>query len=266
MNSKTFRMAALFAACILLLLSPVGAASIDFNPSSVTVQRATTAEISLVLDSAPSGLAGYDLVIRLSNPAIAEIANVSYPSWASLFNTTENADGSVRISAVDLSRRIESGSTGITLGSITLQGLSSGSSSILMESVNMDADGGGVISPVVSTGLISVPGTVTGPSGGGGGGGGDSNPPVTRTPSPTMTQSSTATSPGTPSTQTPVITQTTAIPATVLTIETAIPTTAVTSTGEDMAIPWMWIGLGVIVLGIMILVAFLAWQKEQRNT
>ena len=108
-------------ACTVLALFPAGAASIQMTPSSVTVQKSATAEISLVLDDAPSGLAGYDLVIRLSNPGIAEITEITYPSWASLFNTTRNADGSVRISGVDISRQVSPGATAVPLATLKIR-------------------------------------------------------------------------------------------------------------------------------------------------
>lgn len=81
MKSSTAHLITSFVACTMFLLSPTAATSIEMVPSTITVQKNATAEIRLVVDDAPSGLAGYDLVVRLSNPGIAEISEVTYPSW-----------------------------------------------------------------------------------------------------------------------------------------------------------------------------------------
>jgi hypothetical protein len=270
MNAKIVRLAALLVALTLLLLCPAGAARIDFTPSAVTVQKSATTNITLVLDEAPSGLSGYDMVIRFSPSGVAGITEVSYPSWASLFNTTRNADGSVRISGVDINRQVEAGSTGVTLATLTIQGLSGGTSSILMESVNMDADGGDLISPVLSTGRVSVPGGGGTSSGGGGGGGsGDSYvPTTTRTATPTVTQSPTTTTTEPPSTQSLAVTQTPTQPTPVTTLETPQPTGTSAATivkGETIEIPWGLVVLGIVILGVVLAIAFLAWQKERKE-
>jgi hypothetical protein len=267
MNYKTIRLALILVACTLLLLIPVGAASIGMTPSSVTVQKGGTAEISLVLDDAVSGLAGYDLVIRFSNPAVAEISDVSYPSWAALYNTTWNTDGSVRISGVDLSRQVNPGLTEVPLAALKIRGLSGGSSSIMLESVNMDADGGGLITPTLPVGQVTVPGGTT-PSGGGGGGGGSS------TSVSSVTQSQTSPT----STPSPVVTTTREVLPAADQETVQVPLTTATMTPDEAglsttveppenmgSIPWLWILGGVIVIGAMIVGAFIAWRKEQEQ-
>ncbi|MDH7510073.1 MAG: hypothetical protein QHH04_03405 [Methanolinea sp.] len=266
MNRKTVRLASILVACTLLLFFPVGAASIGMIPSSVTIQKSGTAEISLVLDDAVSGLAGYDLVIRFSNPTIAEISEVTYPAWAALNNTTRKADSSVRISGVDLSRQVNPGMTAVPLANLKIRGISGGSSSISLESVNMDADGGAAITPTLPTGQITVPGGTTPSGGGGGGGGGSSVSSVTQSQtSPTPTSSPTA-----------IITQEIPTVASQETIQP--PLTTATMAQEQVGpyiteevpesvggIPWMWILGGIIVIGALIVVAFIAWRKEQEQ-
>jgi hypothetical protein len=264
MNRQTVLLAAIFVAFTILVFVPVGAASIGIIPSAVTVQKGATTEINLVLDDAPSGLAGYDLVIRFSNPSVAEIAEVSFPSWAALNNMTRKADGSVRISGVDLSRQVSPGMTNVPLATLIVRAVSGGTSSVSIESVNMDADGGAMITPDHATGQIYVPGGSVAPSGGGGGGG-DS---YLVTPTPTSIIASP------PATVTLV--QSTSQPSPVFTEPTAEP--SVTSTQgapqveavvtlqvpeEGGGIPWMWFLGGIIVLSALFLVGFIAWKKEQ---
>jgi hypothetical protein len=263
MNHKTVRLASILVACTMLFFFPVGAAGIGMIPSSVTIQKSGTAEINLVLDDAVSGLAGYDLIIRFSNPAVAEISEVTYPSWAALNNTTRKADSSVRISGVDLSRQVNPGMTAVPLATLRIRGISGGTSSISLESVNMDADGGAVITPTLPTGQVTVPGgTPSSGGGGGGGGGGDSS--VTQSPtSPTPTPSPTVST----MQEIPTVAgqETVEVPLTTATMAPEQVRSSVTmETPENIGgIPWGWILGGVIVIGALFVVAFIAWRKEQ---
>jgi hypothetical protein len=266
MNHKTLHLFIIFFACTVFIFSSAAAVSIQMTPSSLTVQKGTTSEISLKLDDAPAGLAGYDLVIRFSNPAVAEISDVTYPSWAALNNITRNADGSVRIGGVDLSRQVSPGATDVLLATLTIRALSGGSSSISLESVNMDADGGDVITPSLSTGQIVIPGSYV-PSGGGGGGGGDGGgfistttktltPKQTPSPVPTLEETQ-PTSMSQETVVTPVVmTSATTMEQTVLSNSVEVP-------GDNGSFPWIWIVGAVVIIGILFIGSFVAWRKEQ---
>jgi len=252
----------------MFLLSPIAATSIEMVPSIVTVQKNASAEIRLLVDDAPSGLAGYDLVVRLSNPGIAEISEVTYPSWAALNNTTRKTDGSIRISGVDLSRQVNPGMTAIPLATLKIGGISEGWTSISLESVNMDDDGGAIITPALPTGQIVVPiGSII-PSGGEGGGGGDYVSKLTQSlTSPTPTTSLTAIIFQSTPTQLPVFNEDNPQPPITQTNE-PVQAKASTTTGlpeENVGIPWIWILGGIIVLGVLIVVAFISWLREQEE-
>jgi hypothetical protein len=263
MKPQTAHLLTIFIACTMLLLFPAAATSIQMVPSTVTVQKSATAEISLVLDDAPSGLAGYDLVVRFSNPGIAEISGITYPSWAALNNTTRKADGSVRISGVDLSRQVSPGATSISLANLTIRGISGGTSSISIDSVNMDADGGAIITPSLPTGQIVVSGGSVVPSGGGGGGGGDYVSLVTQSPTISPTATIVQSTPTQPSVfnennSQPAITQTNVPTQVGVSTTTGLPE-------ENVGIPWIWVLGGIIVLIALILGAFMAWRREQKE-
>jgi hypothetical protein len=264
MNGQTVRMVAIGAAVIILLLFPAGAASIKVIPATVTVQKGETAELFLVLDDAWAGLAGYDLVIRFSDPAVAEIPVITYPSWAVLNNTTLNADRSVRISGMDLSRQVNRGMTAVPLATLKVRGISEGSSSISLESVHMGAEGGAAIYPVLSAGHIIVPGNVT-PSGESGA----DNSSVSY-----VTQPQTFTTPLVSSLDSPITSvptpsgqETVQIP---LTTKPQMPDQTLTLTVPDgpqgIGVPlWIWGLWGLIVLGALVVVAFVAWQREREE-
>jgi hypothetical protein len=166
----------------LLMLNYTAAENITFDPGTITVSQGDTGDITLLLDSAPQGLAGYHFRVTATNPGTTRVMDVSYPSWAGLSNTTGTPGESITMSAVDLNRQVQAGATGVVLGTITIQGGTAGTSIITVENIQMDADGGNVINAVPQQGTITV--SMTGI-------------PVTWTPAPTtapVTATATATS------------------------------------------------------------------------
>jgi len=233
------------------------------------VQQGKTATVNLTLNDVSSGLAGYDLVVRFSNPLVADVSEVVYPSWAVLNNTTRKTDGSVRISGVDIFRQVEPGTKDIPLATLSIKGISGGWSSFIIESVYMDADGGSAITPTIPTGTITVPGP-SGPSTGGGGGGGggsgsyisQSRTPATPSPSPTAT-----TPPESTPVQTPPIDEGTSVPLTTRVTEqppTEAPATTEMPDWTDI-IPFSWIVGGIAVLVVLIIAALIALKREREH-
>ena len=88
--------------CFMLTLVQAGSAS------TVTVQDANvpaiggTANVEIRLDSAPAGLSGYNITFSLSNPGIAEITQVTFPSWAVITQTSTFPSDQVWLKAGDL--------------------------------------------------------------------------------------------------------------------------------------------------------------------
>ncbi|NTW92684.1 MAG: hypothetical protein HGA40_04505, partial [Methanoregulaceae archaeon] len=187
-----------------------------------------------------------------------------YPSWAVLNNTTLKADRSVRISGVDLSRQVNQGMTAVPLATLKVRGISDGSSSISLESVHMDAEGGAALYPVLSAGHIIVPGNAT-QSGEHGDGGSSvsyvTQPQTSATPpvsSLVISRTSVPTPPGQETVQIP-LTTTPLVPDQTLTL--TIP-----GVPQGSGIPlWIWVLGGIIVLGALAVVAFIAWQREQEE-
>jgi hypothetical protein len=155
------------------------AASVQMNPVALSLQQGSTTPITLTLDSAPDGLAGYRMNISLSNPASARITGVSYPSWAVISNTTGVPGSAVRISGVDLGKNVEKGAASVPLATITLQALGAGTCRIITSDSRFDADGGAITLAVPTEATVTVSastsgGTTSGGSTGGVSGGGSS--------------------------------------------------------------------------------------------
>ena len=142
----------------IITVSTAFAATIMIEPSQGTISQGTTTEFKLILDSAPDGIAGYNLNLILSNPGVAEITGVVYPTWESLNNTTYLSEGVVRTSGVDIAKMVQPGANEILLGTITVRGVSQGTTGISINSIRMNADGGGVVVPTVTDAQLISPG------------------------------------------------------------------------------------------------------------
>jgi PKD repeat protein len=67
---------------------------------------------------------------------------VSYPSWAGLNNTSMLPGDHVKISAVDINKQIQAGSTNVVLATITVKGDAVGSTSVVVDHARLDNDTG----------------------------------------------------------------------------------------------------------------------------
>ncbi|OPX75651.1 MAG: PKD domain protein [Methanoregulaceae archaeon PtaU1.Bin059] len=137
---------------ITVTTSSQGDREVYLTPVSLPVMNGTTAEFEVRISSLPEGLAGYDLRVTIDNPSIAEIVGVQYPGWAAFNNTTPQPPAhSLRLSGVDSGRLVEAGAGSTLLATITVRADATGTSRISITNVNMDADGGVVITPAAVT-------------------------------------------------------------------------------------------------------------------
>jgi hypothetical protein len=156
---------------VLCLIAAASASTISLGTAQVS-SVGGTASLNLTIDSLPTGLSGYDINITAADPAVAEITGVSFPSWAVLNDNSTVPTSNLRISAVDLNNQVQPGAANVTLATITLQGLSDGSTPLQITANEIDDDSGNMITPVIQPGSFAV--TVPQPEG---------NISVTSTPS-----------------------------------------------------------------------------------
>jgi PKD repeat protein len=133
-----------------------GSVSVSFSPSTLSFGEGETAEYQIIMNEAPLGLAGYDMVVSLANPGIAEIISVAFPPWANLTNVSGVPGQSVLLAAVDTNHMIEGNATGVLLATISINGTASGTTPITIDELYMDADGGGVIQASRTTGQAVI--------------------------------------------------------------------------------------------------------------
>ncbi len=137
-------------------------AYISFNPASQTFMTGELRTYTIVLSEAPQGLAGYDVWVTLGTGSVADITAVTYPAWAqNIYSPTVPAD-SIRIRGYDGGQAVTAGATNVVLATITVRGSTTGSTSIELSGLQMDADGGDVMSPTLQAGTVII-GTYSAP-------------------------------------------------------------------------------------------------------
>jgi len=156
----------MYAMNTILVITKNTEPTLSFVPASQSFNPAETRTYDIVMNKAPNGLAGYDMVVSLSNAAPADIVSVTYPDWAGMTLAPVYPSDSVRIGAVDTQQKIYPGTTGpYTLATLTVRGNAAGSTAIQISSVNMDDDSGAVITSTLTPGTAII-GSYTGPTAG----------------------------------------------------------------------------------------------------
>jgi hypothetical protein len=164
----------------------VGAAAAQDDPvvtvESTSVAVGANATVNLTLSSAPQGISGYNLTLTVVDPEVATITGVSAPGAFQLSPTDNLQDGTVaNVEAVDLTSSVEPGATDVPLGTVRLRGETDGATTLRVEVLAMDADGGGDVAPATRNGTLTV---------------GEGTDTPTPTPTPTTTTTSSGSTPG----------------------------------------------------------------------
>ena len=127
----------------------VGAAgatpSLIFDPSvPVSIEAGETVEVSLSVDELPDGLSGYELRVDIDKSDVAEIVDVTYPSWSSIEESSSLPGTSIYIKAVDASSQIDPGALDTEIAILTLNGLDGGTTGITVTVSRFDDDDGDI--------------------------------------------------------------------------------------------------------------------------
>lgn len=129
---------------------------IRFSPSSSPVHIGNDVVFSIVLDSVPDGLAGYNLTLSLRDAEIGEIMNISAPAWASLSRISEVPGDSVWISSVDLGSSVNPDAEDVLLGEVTVRGDAEGSTELAIIEARVDDDSGNLMTIVTEPATLTV--------------------------------------------------------------------------------------------------------------
>ncbi|PGF15291.1 hypothetical protein CP556_03530 [Natrinema sp. CBA1119] len=139
----------------------------SLHVDSVAVGQGETGAVDLTLSSVPDGLAGGRVTVSLEHTDVAEIAGATYHDALELTaGPTISDDGSaVAFKFADLDEEIEPGAMDVTLASVELEGVGTGTTDITVDVQALDDDGV-AIEPQRRPGVV-----VTGPPPIGGPGG-----------------------------------------------------------------------------------------------
>lgn len=149
-----------FAVLLLLFSLGVSVAACEelyFVPQeSVFSDIGSVESLNLYLDQAPSGLSGYNLTLSISDPSVARITGVEFPSWSSLNNSSSLPAGSVQIKAVDLTEKVNAGASDVFLGKVTVESLASGKANLTVFVNRFDDDSENTISVTILEAKLTV--------------------------------------------------------------------------------------------------------------
>lgn len=204
---------------IVMLLAALGclagtatAASVYFEPASLTLSPGSTQEVRVMLSDSPKGLTGYEMVLTYPS-TIVKATGVTFPSWAALNNNYSTSAGYL-MSGIDLNHNVQNDASDIVLGTVTFRGVAAGTTTVRITGFRMDNDADTTDSPSLGTLSLTVK---------------DSDVTVTTTTTTAVTT--------TTATPTPTATTTTTSTTTTTTTTTTKPATTTTVTATSTTVP-----------------------------
>ena len=141
-------------------ITPV--ANVTIYPSSSTVSPDSTTTINILIDAVPAGLSYANITVEISNSSVAEITDIEFPSWATLKDNSTLPASTVWFKEGDLSDQVKAGDTDVVLATLTIKGLTAGTSDITITVNSFQDDNYQNIKDQIATvsGTITV---ITGP-------------------------------------------------------------------------------------------------------
>ncbi|HII01029.1 TPA: hypothetical protein HA351_05035 [Methanosarcinaceae archaeon] len=129
---------------------------LSFNPENALVVEGEGAEIRVMADEFPEGLAGYNLTFTIEAPSIAEITEIEFPVWANLTASSGLPAASVYMAAFDGDEMIQAGAKSVILGNLTISGKAFGKTNLTITVEGLDDDSGNPVEATILEGSIEV--------------------------------------------------------------------------------------------------------------
>ncbi len=140
---------------VALALSSMANSAPTLEAKGASVGAGQTVPVSITLTSAPDGVAGFELVVTLSNASVASITSVELPDFG-LARHELVSSSEVRIIAVDIRRLVEQGASNAALATLTVQGLAPGTSTVSVRVDRLEDDAGEPLQPRLLPGVVTV--------------------------------------------------------------------------------------------------------------
>lgn len=131
--------------------------------TDTTVDEGESSRVRVRLSEVPDGLAGFSVTLSLESSGVAELTGASYPDTYALTTKPEvGPDGqTITFEAVDLEDTVTPGTSAVTLATVNVSGVATGSTELTVSEATLDADGGGRIDPAFDAGTVTVENAVS---------------------------------------------------------------------------------------------------------
>lgn len=137
------------AVVLFLVVNTVGAVATGFTFSGADrcVPVGSTGTYSAALTEVPQGLSGLNVTYTVSDPAIAQITNITASGWAAMPVHSPLPSGQVWFKAVDLGQQVNKNDRNVPVNTITIRAFSSGTVILTVIPVRVEDDEGGRYNP-----------------------------------------------------------------------------------------------------------------------
>jgi hypothetical protein len=158
-DKRTVALFALLVAAGSLVAPTASAADPTLTIDDTSVPVGGTANVTLALNEAPQGIAGFDLNVSLDDGSVAEIERVRIGAgFGSPEGSTEVYDGDTAAyaSGIDFERNYEDGARDVRLVVVEIAGVAEGETTLDVTRTNIDNDRGDNVAPALDTGVVAV--------------------------------------------------------------------------------------------------------------
>lgn len=142
-----------------IFVSPVSAESFGIvSTGSADIDSpGNCVNITITLNQTTDGFSGYNVYLDVGSSSVAEVTAVYYPSWAVLNNVSSlPATDDILLKACDLNDMVQAGATNVELATLTINGLSVGTTDFVFTGQNFDNESGGNINISFTSGSVTV--------------------------------------------------------------------------------------------------------------
>jgi len=138
--------------------------NVQVDVDSMAVGYGQTGSAELTASALPTGFAGAQITVSVSNPDVASITGVEFADGLGITESSLSGDGSsVTIRVADTNRNVEAGGRNVPLATLTVRGASTGTTDLQVDVSQMDNESGDPIGANAREGvLVTGPPTVTG--------------------------------------------------------------------------------------------------------
>ncbi len=120
--------------------TPTPTTALSFSPVMATVTFGDIVQYAVVMNSALTGLSGFNISVALTDPSVGEIVAISYPKWAELPVNSSLPANTVYAQAADFTNSVGAGAVNVTLCTLAIRGDAPGETNLTITASKVDDD------------------------------------------------------------------------------------------------------------------------------